>query len=138
MYKGKKASLIDKDGRVGAQLYDMLSARGIDMRAVDRPVQLAEVLNVWKPDVVVCELLPSEPKAADGWGEGARLPGLQPAKEARRLLGSDVPMVATSAVKTEEIAAELRSIGAIHIKRPNSITAIVRAIESLMFTAADP
>ena len=131
---GRKVLLLDDQRYVIPPLVDTLERRGVEVRVTIEVTELQHILQNWTPDVVLCELLDvraSDPSPLVDFGV---LPGFHLAKLAREKLGPDIPIIATSVISPEDIAAQLASIRAVYVRKPTTVETFVRTIESLFPT----
>ncbi len=131
---GCKVLFLDDEQYVIPPLVDELERRGAEVRVTTEAAELQHILQNWTPDVVVCELLDVSATDLPPPLNFDDLPGLRLAKLVREELGTDVPIIATSVIDPEEIAAQLASIRAVYVRKPTTAETFVRTIESLFPT----
>jgi CheY-like chemotaxis protein len=130
-YPERKVLLIDDERYVVPPLVDALERQDIEVRVVTKATELQQLLDSWKPDVVVCELVDVEPGTLLWHVKVDDLPGLYLAKLVREKLGPDVPIIATSKINPEGIAAQLTSIHSFYVHKPTTTEAFLTIILSL-------
>ena len=130
-YPGRKVLLIDDERYVVPPLVDALERRDIEVRVVIRASELLQVLESWKPDVVVCELVDVDPGTMLWRSKADDLPGLYLARLVREKLGSNVHIITTSTINPEDIGSQLASVRSVYVRKPTTVETFVNTILSL-------
>lgn len=131
-FTGRKVLLMDDERYVVPPLIDALVKQEIEVHVVTNATELQHILQDWTPDVVVCELLEVNPGSLLSRLGVDDPPGLYLARLVREKLGPDVPIITTSIINPEEIAAQLANIRSVYVRKPTTPETFVRTIGSLL------